>query len=470
MAEKKKAAKQQSDQAFVRTTDAPLLPPPATEAGITGWLWHNVFASMADYSSVGAMIRSLSVAALSVFLLYFGFTQIYTLLDFSLFSAVWSDPDGLKREACWTVDQGGSLPSGWHGACWPFIYAKHKFIMYGPYPSEELWRVNLSVLIGLIGLCYVLIENMPWRREVGAGMLTLYPLVAFILLTGGNSATPFDSIGLWLIIGLAVISVGRLAKQGYLGANVGEFHALIGLTGWVFVIYNAVRGVGAVDFGLEPVDTRDWGGLLITLVVAVTGIVASLPLGIILALGRRSEMPVARLLCTIFIEFWRGVPLITVLFMASVMLPLFLPEGVNFDNLLRALIGVMLFSAAYMAEVIRGGLQAIDKGQYEGAQAMGLSYWQSMRLIILPQALTHVIPGIVNTFIGLFKDTTLVSIVGIFDLLGAGQSAIADAAWSSPVQAVTMYLYIAVIFFVFCFGMSRYSIYMENKLSKSRRH
>ena len=342
--------------------------------------------------------------------------------------------------------------------------------MYGPYPSEELWRVNLSVLIGLIGLCYVLFENMPWRREVGAGMLTLYPLVAFILLTGGNSATPFGSIGLWLIIGLAVISVGRLAKQGYLGANVGEFHALIGLTGWVFVIYNAVRGVGAVDFGLEPVDTRDWGGLLITLVVAVTGIVASLPLGIILALGRRSEMPVARLLCTIFIEFWRGVPLITVLFMASVMLPLFLPEGVNFDNLLRALIGVMLFSAAYMAEVIRGGLQAIDKGQYEGAQAMGLSYWQSMRLIILPQALTHVIPGIVNTFIGLFKDTTLVSIVGIFDLLGAGQSAIADAAWSSPVQAVTMYLYIAVIFFVFCFGMSRYSIYMENKLSKSRRH
>ena len=470
MAEKKKAVKQQSEQAFVRTTDAPLLPPPATEAGITGWLWHNVFASMADYSSVGAMIRSLSVAALSVFLLYFGFTQIYTLLDFSLFSAVWSDPDGLKREACWTVDQGGSLPSGWHGACWPFIYAKHKFIMYGPYPSEELWRVNLSVLIGLIGLGYVLIEKMPWRREVGAGMLTLYPLVAFILLTGGNSATPFGSIGLWLIIGLAVISVGRLAKQGYLGANMGEFHALIGLTGWVFVIYNAVRGVGAVDFGLEPVDTRDWGGLLITLVVAVTGIVASLPLGIVLALGRRSEMPVARLICTIFIEFWRGVPLITVLFMASVMLPLFLPEGVNFDNLLRALIGVMLFSAAYMAEVIRGGLQAIDKGQYEGAQAMGLSYWQSMRLIILPQALTHVIPGIVNTFIGLFKDTTLVSIVGIFDLLGAGQSAIADAAWSSPVQAVTMYLYIAVIFFVFCFGMSRYSIYMENKLSKSRRH
>ena len=201
--------------------------------------------------------------------------------------------------------------------------------------------------------------------------------------------------------------------------------------------------------------------------VAVTGIVASLPLGIIWPSGGGLNC----LWPAFYVPFSSsfGVPLITVLFMASVMLPLFLPEGVNFDNLLRALIGVMLFSVAHMAEVIRGGLQAIDKGQYEGAQAMGLSYWQSMRLTILPQAPTHVIPES-NTFIGLFKDTTLVSIVGIFDLLGAGQSAIADAAWSSPVQAVTMYLYIVVIFFVFCFGMSRYSIYMENKLSKSRRH
>ena len=470
MANQQNSAKRNSKHAFVRIDDAPLLPPPATEAGITGWLWQNIFSSMADFSSIGASFRSICVAALSIFLLYFGFGQIFILLDFAFFSAVWSDPEGLKRETCWTVDQGGSLPSGWHGACWPFIFAKHKFILYGAYPTEELWRVNLTVFIGLIGLCYALIEKLPRRREVGALMLTVYPLIAFVLLTGGNTGTSFGSISLWLFIGLAVISAGRLAKQGYLGRTFGEFHVLIGATGWIFFIYNAVRGVGAVDFGLEPIDSRDWGGLLITLVVAVTGIVASLPLGIILALGRRSEMPAARLICTVFIEFWRGVPLITVLFMASVMLPLFLPEGVNFDNLLRALIGVMLFSAAYMAEVIRGGLQAIDKGQYEGAQAMGLSYWQSMRLIILPQALTHVIPGIVNTFIGLFKDTTLVSIVGIFDLLGAGQSAIADAAWSTPVQATTMYLYIAIIFFVFCFGMSRYSIYMENKLSKSRRH
>ena len=178
-------------------------------------------------------------------------------------------------------------------------------------------------------------------------------------------------------------------------------------------------------------------------------------------------MPVARLICTIFIEFWRGVPLITVLFMASVMLPLFLPEGVNFDNLLRALIGVMLFSAAYMAEVIRGGLQAIDKGQYEGAQAMGLSYWQSMRLIILPQALKISIPPIVNTFISLFKDTTLVLIIGMMDIVGLGRARLNDPYWLG--LAGELYLFIAIFFFICCFSMSRYSINLENKLSTGRR-
>lgn len=459
-----------SETAFVRTEDAPLLPPPPSQAGIIGWMWRNIFASMADYSSLRSSISSILVALLSVFLLYFGVTQIYALLEFSFFSAVFTDPDGLKREACWTEEQGGALPNGWHAACWPFVVAKQKFVLYGAYPAEELWRVNLTVMAGLVGLAWVLIERLPYRREAGVIMLTAYPIAAFILLTGGNSDTSSDSILVWMIIGLGFITMGRLGGRNLLGGFIAEVSKLFGVIGWSVIIFTVIRGIVAVDFGLEPVDTRDWGGFLITLVVAVTGIVASLPLGIVLALGRRSKMPIVRILSTIFIEFWRGVPLITVLFMASVMLPLFLPEGVNFDNLLRALIGVMLFSAAYMAEVVRGGLQAIDKGQYEGAQAMGLSYWQTMRLIILPQALTHVIPGIVNTFIGLFKDTTLVSIVGIFDLLGAGQSAIADAAWSSPVQALSIYLYIAVVFFVFCFGMSRYSIYMERKLSTSRKH
>jgi len=455
---------------FVRTEDAPLLPPPATEAGITGWLWHNIFESMAEFHSPMAAIRSIFMVIFSLLLVYVFVDQMWGLLDFALFSAVFTDPEGLKRQACWTVEQGGALPNGWHAACWPFVWAKQKFALFGPYPEEQLWRVYLALVVGAVGLGWTLLERLPYRRHVGALMLTIYPLMTYILLTGGNSETSFMTIGAWLVAGLALISVGRLGRAGHMGSLFSDLAGVFGLLGWAIVIYNAVRGVAAFDFSLQPVDTGDWGGLLITLVVAITGIVASLPLGIVLALGRRSQMPVISILCTIFIEFWRGVPLITVLFMASVMLPLFLPAGVNFDNLLRALIGVMLFSAAYMAEVVRGGLQAIDKGQYEGAQAMGLSYWQSMRLVILPQALTHVIPGIVNTFIGLFKDTTLVSIVGIFDLLGAGQSAVADAAWSTPVQAITIYLYIGVIFFVFCFGMSRYSIYMENKLSKSRRH
>lgn len=455
---------------FVRKEEAPLLPPPATEAGITGWLWQNIFESMADFNSPMAALRSLFMIAFSLLLVYVFGTQIYGLLDFAIFSAVFSDPDGLKRGACWTVQQGGALPDGWHAACWPFVVAKQKFALFGPFPSDELWRVYLALVLGAAGLAWVLIERLPFRRHAGVLMLTVYPLATFILLTGGNIEVATTRLAIWFVFGLAVISAGRLAAAGHLGAVMRGFAGSLGGVGWLIVAFATVTGIAAIDFSLEPVDTGDWGGLLITLVVAITGIVVSLPLGIILALGRRSEMPVIRVLCTIFIEFWRGVPLITVLFMASVMLPLFLPAGVNFDNLLRALIGVMLFSAAYMAEVVRGGLQAIDKGQYEGADAVGLSYWQKMRLIVLPQALTHVIPGIVNTFIGLFKDTTLVSIVGIFDLLGAGQSAIADAAWSTPVQAITMYLYVGIIFFVFCFGMSRYSIFMEKKLSKSRRH
>ena len=221
-------------------------------------------------------------------------------------------------------------------------------------------------------------------------------------------------------------------------------------------------------FGLPVVETTDWGGLLVTLVVAVTGIAASLPLGIVLALGRRSKLPIIRYLCIGFIEVFRGVPLITVLFMASVMLPLFLPDGVNFDKLMRCLIGVALFSSAYMAEVVRGGLQAIPKGQYEAAAALGLGYWKTTRLIILPQALKLVIPGIVNTFIGLFKDTTLVLIVGLFDLLGIVQFHFTDASWATPETHITGYVFAGAVFWAFCFAMSRYSIFMENRLSTGR--
>jgi general L-amino acid transport system permease protein len=217
--------------------------------------------------------------------------------------------------------------------------------------------------------------------------------------------------------------------------------------------------------GLPVVETSRWGGLFLTLVIAGTGMTAALPLGIVLALGRRSEMPIVKAVCTVFIEFWRGVPLITVLFMASVMLPLFMPEGVSLDKLLRALIGVSLFAGAYMAEVIRGGLQGVPSGQYEAARALGLSYWQQMRLIILPQALKMVIPGIVNVFIALFKDTSLVLIIGLFDLLGIVQAALTNPDWLGFV--LEGYVFAAAVFWAFCYGMSRISRRIERRLDTS---
>ena len=216
--------------------------------------------------------------------------------------------------------------------------------------------------------------------------------------------------------------------------------------------------------GLPYVSTAQWGGILVTIVVAWVGIVVSLPLGVLLALGRRSRMPVVRMASVIFIEFVRGVPLITVLFMASVMLPLFVPEHLTPDKLLRALIGVALFASAYMAEVVRAGLQAIPKGQYEAAMAVGLSYWQAMRLIVLPQALKITIPNIVNTYIGLFKDTTLVFIVGIFDFLKTIEAARGDVNWAAPTTSITGYAFAAMFYFVFCYAMSRYARYVEHRL------
>ena len=214
-----------------------------------------------------------------------------------------------------------------------------------------------------------------------------------------------------------------------------------------------------------------WHSLLIcfgTLVLAVVGIVVALPFGILLALGRRSHMPVISSLCTVYIEFWRAVPLITVLFMASVMLPLFMSTEVELDKLLRALIGIILFQAAYVAEVVRGGLQAIPKGQYEAGDALGLSYWKVMGLIIMPQALKITIPSLVNTFISLFKDTSLVLIIGLFDLLAISKVALADPAWLG--YSTEAYVFIAMIFWMFCFGMSRYSIYLERKLNTGHKH
>ncbi len=221
--------------------------------------------------------------------------------------------------------------------------------------------------------------------------------------------------------------------------------------------------------GLRNVDTSLWGGVLVTIVVSWVGIVFSLPIGILLALGRRSHMPAVKLFSVIFIEFVRGVPLITVLFMASVMLPLFVPDAWSPDKLLRALIGIAMFASAYMAEVVRAGLQAIPKGQYEGAMAVGLGYWQMMYLIVLPQALKVTIPNIVNTYIGLFKDTTLVVIVGIFDFLRTVEVSRIDPKWAAPTTSATGYAFAALFYFIFCYAMSRYAKNVEARLGKADR-
>ena len=288
------------------------------------------------------------------------------------------------------------------GACWVFIRVRWEQFMYGFYPADELWRPRVffaSLAVLIAAMAY---EKTPGRKWIFGFFILIYPFLIAGLLFGGYA-------------------------------------------------------------GLPVVETHKWGGLMVTLVIALVGIVVSLPIGVVLALGRRSTMPLIRSLSTIYIEVWRGVPLITVLFMASVMIPLFLSQGHDIDKLLRALIGVALFSAAYMAEVVRGGLQAIPKGQYEAADALGLSFWKKMGLIILPQALKITIPSIVNTFIGLFKDTSLVMIIGMFDVLGVGQSATTDPAWLG--FANESYVFVALVFWVFCFGMSRYSIWLENRLN-----
>jgi len=294
------------------------------------------------------------------------------------------------------------------GACWPFVGAKLGQFLYGFYPAAERWRVDLTAALGLGLLIPLMIPRLPYKTANAVLFFGVYPVAGFVLLVGGM-------------------------------------------------------------FGLPYVETRQWGGLLVTLVIAVTGIVGSLPLGILLALGRRSEMPAMRAVSIVFIEVWRGVPLITVLFFATYMLPLFLPAGWAVDPLLRVMIGVLLFAAAYMAEVVRGGLQAIPRAQYEAAQALGLGYWRTMGLVILPQALKLVIPGIVNNFIGLFKDTTLVLIVAIFDLLGQLRAAFSDPNWATPTTVFTGFAFAGIVYFVFCFGMSRYALWMERRLSPAGR-
>jgi general L-amino acid transport system permease protein len=282
------------------------------------------------------------------------------------------------------------------GACWAVIPEKYRFILFGTYPYDQQWRPAAATLV-FIALFAVSSRRRFWRAEL---MLV------------------------WIA---ALVAIGLLMWGGL--------------------------------FGMSLVSQDRWGGLPVTLILATFGLAFGFPLGILVALGRRSKLPAIRSLCVLYVELIRGVPLISLLFMASVMFPLFMPDGVNIDKLLRAQIAFILYAGAYLAEVVRGGLQAVPRGQYEAADALGLSYWQKNGLVVLPQAIRHVIPPLVNTFIAFFKDTSLVLIIGIFDLLTTAKTAIIDPAWQS--FSVEVYVFVGLIYFAFCFAMSRYSRGLE---------
>jgi general L-amino acid transport system permease protein len=306
--------------------------------------------------------------------------------------------DWLLVEANWRGSSRADCTSP--GACWVFIRARFTQFMYGQYPVSERWRVDLLGLIALLSAVALSWQRLPWRREMAIAALLVLPL-----------------LGVWLLYG---------------------------------------------GFGLRIVETREWGGLMLTLFLAVYAGLIAVPLGILLALGRQSRLPLIRFGAIVFIEFWRGVPIITVIFLASLLLPLIMPSGFNVDRLARAVIGLAFVIAAYMAEAVRGGLQALPEGQVEAAQALGLGYWRITRLIVLPQALRIALPAMTNEFISLFKSTTLVLIVSIFDLLGIAQAALADPAWVG--MNMEAYVFAGAIYWFACFGLSQWSRAREKQL------
>jgi general L-amino acid transport system permease protein len=348
-----------------------------------------------------------------------------------------------------------------HGACFAVIAERWKQFLFGFYPINLYWRPTLAFFLMLAALAPVLFTELP--RPL-LWFSVAFPGIAYWLLLGGSIFVPAAIY--------AGFAVGYLVHR-FAAPVAGNLLALIAgvlatLLWWYYLAGPVGRAVGeAVPwFSLRPVPTNDFGGFMLSIVIGITGIAFSLPLGIVLALGRRSDMFLVKTLCVGFIEFIRGVPLITLLLVASFLLNIFLPPGTNFDIILRVIIMVTLFSAAYMAETVRGGLAALPRGQYEAADALGLDYWKSMRLIIMPQALKISIPNIVNNFISLFKDTTLVAIIGLLDPVNLITAIRADSDWNGIVWE--LYGFVALVFFVCCFGMSLYSKYLERKLRTDR--
>jgi general L-amino acid transport system permease protein len=433
-----------SNLAYVQYNAMPAQPAPPGTRGAVHWIKENLFSS--PLNTIMTLVGIYLVA-----------TTIPELIKFYLIDAVWT---GADRDACLKDKVGREI-----GACWAFVGDRYQYFIYGSYPIAERWRVNLVFALFAIGVVWMLWQRLPFKAVGAMLFFAVLPVTAWMLLYGGSlSWTWYMIAGLALAV-WAIYGDYAALKKG----DTGIFSRPETLLRYGIILTMLFAGLLIGSTGLSRVDTGLWGGVLVTLLIAAVGIVFSLPLGIALALGRRSKLPIIKMFSVIFIEFVRGVPLITVLFMANTMLPLFVPQEWSPDRLLRPLIGVALFAAAYMAEVVRGGLQAIPKGQYEGAMSLGLGYGSMMRLIVLPQALRIVIPGIVNTFIGLFKDTTLVTVVGIFDFMRAVEASMIDPTWATPTTRATGYAFAAIFYFICCWGMSRYSISVESKLAAGQK-
>jgi general L-amino acid transport system permease protein len=413
------------------------LAPPVLDTGVLGWVRKNLFSSWGN----GITTVLLVVVVGSI---------LANFLNWAVINAVWTAPTGQDCRG--------------HGACWALIHEKYRYIFFGSFPYAQQWR-PLFAILAMLAMLILSSDRRNWNTRL-LWIWGIGSFVAFLLMFGQIHI----SISLILFVALGVGGLGMLTRSAAgTPAEVNGWRALaaIGAVGLILRVTGVLPAWSLPIAPLDYVETHLWGGLPVTIILATYGLLFAFPLGILLALGRRSHLPLIKGLCVGFIELIRGVPLISLLIMASVMLPLFLPSGMTIDKFLRAQTAVILFAAAYIAEIIRGGLQSLPKGQFEAADAMGLNYAQKTALIVLPQALRVVIPPLINTFIGFFKDTSLVLIIGIFDFLNTANQALVDPNWAGFPGEV--YLFAAFVYFCFCFSMSRYAKYLEIELNKGTR-
>ncbi|MEO0501727.1 MAG: amino acid ABC transporter permease [Pseudomonadota bacterium] len=423
--------------AFVRTEQLPPQAPPVTAAGPVKWVRENLFSNI-PYSI-------LTLAAIyCIYLILSGFLPW-------LFGGVW-DTSNIRE--CREVLDGAA------GGCFSVLSERWNQLIFGiAYDRSEYWRPTLAFVLLFVAVAPVLFNKLPSQMLVFTG---LYPFIAFYLVWGGTIFSPIMAL-LGFIVGYLVYS--RLVASSFAAGFFGGVVAAA-ITWWIGGYI--VGAITPEQTFLEAVPSRDIGGFMLNMILGVVCVSLSLPIGIALALGRQSDMPIIKWICVVFIEFVRGVPLITLLFVANVVLAYFLPPGTNFDLILRVIIMITMFSAAYIAEVIRGGLAALPRGQYEAADSLGLDYAQAMRLIILPQALKISIPGIVNVAVGLFKDTVLVSVISMFDLVGMIRGPILSSTdWNGVYWE--LWAFAILLFFVVCYGISQYSQWLERQLATDHR-